>query len=63
MAAASLPVYSSLADVVVPANVGPGRSFDILIETNRNGLKKRMTKRLWRASGCHNVDFACVGGQ
>ena len=45
--AASLPVYSSLA-VVVPADVGLGRSFHIVIETN----KKRVTKRLWRASGC-----------
>jgi hypothetical protein len=48
--AASLPVYSSLADFVVP--VGLGRSFVIVIETNKNGQKKRVTKRLWRASGC-----------
>ena len=50
--AASLPVYSSLTDVVVPADVGVGRSFVIVIETNKNGRKKRVTKRLWRASGC-----------
>ena len=37
--AASLPVYSSLADVVVPADVGVGRSFVIVIETNKNARK------------------------
>ena len=43
---------SSLEQVVVPANVQPGGSFDVLLCKVQRGVEKTVRKTLWRASGC-----------
>ena len=49
--AANEPVYASIDDVRVPANVAPGAKFSARTYGRRQGQRVPVAKHFWRASG------------